>query len=103
MNRNRKLCHMERLGCNVIIMLTNSLPFGALVHIQHSDINPVLWAHAASCQTVPKCQAVSWKQQASQELISKVLQTWPYPCTLSNTCSTAWGQQHCPPTLLGTH
>lgn len=89
--------------CNVIIMLTNSLPFECLAHIQHSDINPVLWAHALSPQIVPKCQAVSWKQRASQELISKVLHIWPYPCTLSNMCSTVWGQQHCSSTCLETH
>lgn len=103
MNRNGKLCHMERLGCNVITILTNSLPFGCLAHIQHSDINTALWAHAASRQIVPKCQAASWKLQGSQELISKVLHIWPYPCTLSNTCSTMWEQQHCSPTLLETH
>lgn len=88
MNRNGKLCHMERLGCNVITMLTNSLPFGCLAHIQHSDINTMLWAHAANSQIVPKCQAAPWKLRGPQELISKVLHIWPYPHTLSNMCST---------------
>lgn len=73
MNRNGKLCHMERLGCNVIIMLTNSLPFGCLAHIQQSDINTVLWAHAASRQILPKCQTASWMLRGSQGLIGKVL------------------------------
>lgn len=86
MNRNGKLSHTKRLGCNVIIMLTNSLPFGCLAHIQHSDINTVLWAHAARHQIVPKCQAASWKLWGSQELISKVLYIWPYPCILLWMC-----------------
>lgn len=73
MNRNGKLCHMERLGCNVIIMLTNSLPFGCLAHIQRSDINTVLRAHAASRQILPKCQTASWMLQGSQGLTGKVL------------------------------
>lgn len=104
MNRNGKLCDMGRLGCNVITILTNSLPFGCLAHIQHSDSNTALWAHTASCQIVPKCQAASWKLKGSQELIGKVLHIWwPYPCTRSNTCSTVWEQQHCSPTLLETH
>lgn len=73
MNRNGKLCHTQRQGCNVIIVLTNSLPFGGLAHIQQSDINTVLWAHAASRQILPKCQTASWMLWGSQGLISKVV------------------------------
>lgn len=73
MNRKGKLCHMERLACNVIIMLTSSLPFGCLAHIQQSDFNTVLWAHTASRQIPPKCQTASWMLQGSQGPSSKAL------------------------------
>jgi len=77
MSRSGELCHTERLGCNVIIMLTASLPFGCLAHIQQSDINMVLRASAARRHVQPKCKEEPWRLWGRQGLVSKALQKVP--------------------------
>lgn len=72
-------------------MLTASLPFGCLAHIQQSDINTVLKASAARHHIQLKCQEEPWRLWGplwDVGLVSKVLQK------LLGELRIAW-EEHC--------